>query len=115
MLLTPDLLGANGSEHVHLGGATSGQHRREDPREAREAREAREGHDHEKVDERHTERVAIPVLLGSGKRVFADATVPTALRLVESVTHPRGVLQLTYDTAGTPTYGRMGSPEPTSE
>jgi dihydrofolate reductase len=49
-----------------------------------------------------------PVLLGGGKQVFGDGTVPTALRLVESVTHPNGVLQLGYDTAGTPTYGRMG-------
>jgi dihydrofolate reductase len=49
-----------------------------------------------------------PVLLGSGKQVFADGTVPTALRLIESVTYPTGVLQLTYDTAGTPTYGQMG-------
>jgi dihydrofolate reductase len=51
---------------------------------------------------------AYPVLLGSGKRVFGDGTVPAALRLTESVTHPNGVLQLTYDTAGTPTYGTMG-------
>jgi dihydrofolate reductase len=49
-----------------------------------------------------------PVLLGSGKRLFADGTVPTTLRLIESVTYPNGLLQLTYDTAGTPTYGRMG-------
>jgi dihydrofolate reductase len=48
-----------------------------------------------------------PVLLGSGKHVFADGTVPTALRLIESVTYPNGTLQLTYDTAGTPTYGTM--------
>jgi dihydrofolate reductase len=56
-----------------------------------------------------------PVLLGSGKQVFGDGTVPTALRLIESVTHPNGVLQLTYETAGTPTYGQIGAPEPTSE
>lgn len=55
------------------------------------------------------------MLLGSGKQVFADGTVPTALRLIGSVTYPSGVLQLTYDTVGTPTYGDMGSPEPTSE
>ena len=48
-----------------------------------------------------------PVLLGSGKQVFADGTVPTALRLIESVTYPSGTLQLTYDIAGTPTYGTM--------
>jgi dihydrofolate reductase len=56
-----------------------------------------------------------PVLLGSGKQVFAEGTVPTALRLIESVTYPNGMLQLTYDTAGTPTYGQIGSPELTSE
>ena len=56
-----------------------------------------------------------PVLLGSGKQVFTGGTVPTALRLIESVTYPNGVLQLTYDTAGTPTYGQIGSPELTSE
>ena len=48
-----------------------------------------------------------PVLLGSGKQVFADGTVPTALRLIESVTYPSGTLHVTYDTAGTPTYGTM--------
>jgi dihydrofolate reductase len=56
-----------------------------------------------------------PLLLGSGKQVFADGTVPTALRLVESVAYPNGMLQLTYDTAGTPTYGHIGSPELPSE
>jgi dihydrofolate reductase len=56
-----------------------------------------------------------PVLLGSGKQVFGDGTVPTALRLIESVTHPNGILQLVYDIAGTPTYGQMGSPELTGE
>ncbi len=48
-----------------------------------------------------------PVLLGSGKRVFADGTVPTALRLIESVTYPSGMLHLTYDLAGEPLYGNM--------
>jgi dihydrofolate reductase len=52
-----------------------------------------------------------PILLGSGKEAFGDGTVPTRLRLIESVTHPNGVLQLTYDTAGTPTYREMGSLE----
>ena len=48
-----------------------------------------------------------PLLLGSGKQVFADGTVPTALRLTESVTHPNGTLQLSYETAGAPTYGNL--------
>jgi len=48
-----------------------------------------------------------PLLLGSGKQVFADGTVPTALRLNESVTYPSGTLHLTYETAGVPTYGSL--------
>jgi dihydrofolate reductase len=48
-----------------------------------------------------------PLLLGSGKRVFGDGTVPTALRLTESVTYPNGTVHLTYDTAGVPTYGNL--------
>ena len=50
-----------------------------------------------------------PVLLGSGKQVFAGGTVPTVLRLLESVTYPRGTVHLTYELAGAPTYGTMGS------
>ena len=49
-----------------------------------------------------------PLLLGSGKRVFDGGTIPTVLRLTESVIHPSGTLQLTYETAGTPTYGDLG-------
>jgi len=52
-----------------------------------------------------------PLLLGSGKRVFADGTVPAALRLVESVTYPNGSLHLVYETAGVPTYGNMATGE----
>lgn len=39
---------------------------------------------------------------------FGEGTVPTVLRLTESVAYPNGVLQLTYETAGTPTYGSIG-------
>jgi len=52
-----------------------------------------------------------PLLLGRGKRVFADGTVPTALRLTESVTYPNGTLQLAYENAGTPTYGDLSVEE----
>jgi dihydrofolate reductase len=48
-----------------------------------------------------------PVLLGSGKRLFAEGTVPTALRLVESATFPKGVVLLAYERAGKPTFGSM--------
>ncbi len=48
-----------------------------------------------------------PVLLGSGKRLFAEGTVPTALRLVESATFSKGAVHLIYERAGKPTFGRM--------
>ena len=40
--------------------------------------------------------------------MFGDGTVPTALRLTESVTYPNGTLHLAYETAGAPTYGERG-------
>ena len=52
-----------------------------------------------------------PLVLGCGKKVFAQGTVPTALRLTESVTYPKGTLHLTYEAAGTPTYGDMSIQE----
>jgi dihydrofolate reductase len=48
-----------------------------------------------------------PLLLGSGKRVFGDGTVPAALRLTQSVTYPNGTIHLTYEAAGVPTYGNL--------
>ncbi len=52
-----------------------------------------------------------PLLLGSGKQVFAGGTVPAALRLIESVTYANGTLQLAYETAGVPTYGNLAVEE----
>ncbi|MBI2684277.1 MAG: dihydrofolate reductase family protein [Actinobacteria bacterium] len=48
-----------------------------------------------------------PLVLGGGKRLFSDGTVPTSLRLTESITHPNGTLQIAYETAGAPTYGNL--------
>jgi dihydrofolate reductase len=48
-----------------------------------------------------------PVLLGSGKRLFAEGTAPAALRLVESATFPKGSVHLIYERAGKPTFGSM--------
>jgi dihydrofolate reductase len=50
-----------------------------------------------------------PVLLGSGKRLFADGTIPTALRLVDSAAFGAGAVLLVYQRAGKPTYGTIGS------
>lgn len=49
-----------------------------------------------------------PLVLGTGKKVFGDGIPPTALRLIESVGYPNGMLHLAYDTAGEPTYGTIG-------
>ncbi|MFG3697258.1 dihydrofolate reductase family protein [Micromonospora sp. NPDC047620] len=48
-----------------------------------------------------------PLVLGSGKRLFAGGTVPTAFRLSESITRSNGALQLSYETAGIPSYGNL--------
>lgn len=49
-----------------------------------------------------------PVLLGSGKRVFGDGTIPRALRLVDTRTFTTGVVALKYERAGEPIYGDTG-------
>jgi hypothetical protein len=46
-------------------------------------------------------------VIGSGKRLFAEGTVPTALRLVESVTFPMGAAHLVDERAGKPTFDSM--------
>ncbi|SDC57721.1 Dihydrofolate reductase [Sanguibacter gelidistatuariae] len=50
-----------------------------------------------------------PILLGEGKKVFADGVAPTNLRLVEpAVTSPGGVVRQRYAlTGGTPGVGDM--------
>ena len=52
-----------------------------------------------------------PLLLGTGKQVFAGGTVPMALHLAQSVTYPNGTIQLAYESAGAPTYGNMAIDE----
>jgi dihydrofolate reductase len=41
-----------------------------------------------------------PVLIGTGKRLFADGTVPGALKLVDNVVTSSGVVIGTYEPAG---------------
>jgi dihydrofolate reductase len=41
-----------------------------------------------------------PVLVGSGKRLFADGTIPAALKLVDSTVSTTGVVIATYEPAG---------------
>jgi dihydrofolate reductase len=41
-----------------------------------------------------------PVVIGSGKRLFADGTIPTALRRVDGTVSGSGVVMGTYEPAG---------------
>jgi dihydrofolate reductase len=41
-----------------------------------------------------------PLVIGSGKRLFSDGTVPSALKLVDSKVSTTGVLMGTYEPAG---------------
>ena len=51
----------------------------------------------------------VPVVLGSGKRLFASGTVPAALKQVESVTIARGGTYHRLERGGKPEYGHMGT------
>jgi dihydrofolate reductase len=53
---------------------------------------------HNLVDRFHV--WVFPVLIGSGKRLFADGTVPSGLTLVDSKTSTTGVVIGTYEPAG---------------
>jgi dihydrofolate reductase len=53
--------------------------------------------EHDLVDEYRL--MIYPIVLGSGKRLFREARVPSRLRLANSVATPNGVLILTYERA----------------
>ncbi|MBC6463554.1 dihydrofolate reductase family protein [Actinomadura sp. HBU206391] len=61
---------------------------------------------HELVDE--FQLLVFPVLIGSGKRLFADGTVPSGLELLDTTTSSTGVLVSTYARGGRLEYGAMG-------
>jgi dihydrofolate reductase len=56
-----------------------------------------------------------PVLVGPGKRLFADGTVPAGLELVDSATSSTGVVMATYRPAGQLTLGSFAFEDPTEE
>src|SRR3984957_20594206 len=41
-----------------------------------------------------------PVVLGTGKKLFADGTVPAAFKVTESAVPPKGVVNINYERAG---------------
>ena len=48
-----------------------------------------------------------PLLLGTGKRLFGEGTVPAGLRLTSSRAFPKGAIHLAYERAGKPKYGDL--------
>jgi dihydrofolate reductase len=51
--------------------------------------------------------LTFPVVLGLGKRLFADGAPPTGLRLTASQSTGSGVVMHTYETAGRPAFGSV--------
>jgi len=49
-----------------------------------------------------------PVVLGSGKRLFGNGTVPVALKPLESATSATGATYHRLERSGKPKYGQMG-------
>jgi dihydrofolate reductase len=49
-----------------------------------------------------------PLVLGSGKKLFGDGTIPKALKPIETVTSPTGATYHRLEVGGKPTYGSMG-------
>ena len=54
-----------------------------------------------------------PVVLGTGKRLFGNGTIPVALKLVDSTVSKTGVTVATYERAGEIELGLFAFEEPT--
>jgi dihydrofolate reductase len=67
--------------------------------------------EHDLVDELRL--LVFPLVLGSGKRLFGDGTVPAGLKLTDSRTSSTGVVYAQYERAGDVEYGSMAFDEPT--
>lgn len=61
---------------------------------------------HDLVDEYRL--LIFPVLIGSGKRLFGDGTIPRGLELVDSTISSGGVIIATYERRGELEYGAFG-------
>jgi dihydrofolate reductase len=51
--------------------------------------------------------IVFPVVLGKGKRLFAEGRTPSSFRLAEITSTPSGVTMQTLDLTGPPTYGEV--------
>ncbi|MEU6372106.1 dihydrofolate reductase family protein [Streptomyces sp. NPDC046909] len=55
--------------------------------------------------------ITVPVVLGAGRRLFAEGSLPTAFRHRSGLITSTGVSIQTYDKAGRPEYGSFDLPE----
>jgi dihydrofolate reductase len=69
--------------------------------------------EHDLVDEFRL--MIFPLVLGTGKRLFADGAVPAGLELTESSMSTTGVVMATYKREGDIRYGSFALEEPTEE
>jgi hypothetical protein len=66
---------------------------------------------HDLVDE--YQLLLYPVVLGHGRRLFADPAPSTAFQLTDTRTTSSGIIALTYLPSGRPRYGSFASaPDP---
>ncbi|MFI6345079.1 dihydrofolate reductase family protein [Streptomyces sp. NPDC050560] len=63
---------------------------------------------HDLVDEYRL--MTVPVVLGTGKRLFSPGATATAWRLAETHTTPAGIQYCRYERAGEPGYGTADAP-----
>jgi dihydrofolate reductase len=66
--------------------------------------------EHDLVDELRL--MIFPLVLGSGKRLFGDGTIPASFEVTDSQTTTTGVLLVNYKRAGDVQYGSFAAPEP---
>jgi len=66
---------------------------------------------HDLIDEFRL--VIFPIVLGKGKRLFGEGTLPAAFRLVKSRNSPNGAFIATYERAGDVETGSFAMEEPT--
>jgi dihydrofolate reductase len=68
---------------------------------------------HQLIDE--FSLLIFPVLLGNGKRLFAEGTVPSAMKLTKSRSFATGVIMATYEPDGAVKTGSFAQQEPSTE
>jgi dihydrofolate reductase len=67
--------------------------------------------EHDLVDEFRL--LIFPIVLGSGKRLFGEGTIPAAFKVTDSKTATTGVLLVNYEQAGDVQYGSFALEQPT--